>query len=459
MSSSALQTKHEEIDNNEKRGKYTVSIIGCAPSSILQACLFADAGFKVICADIDQTLVNLLAKGKSPFLEQATEAKLKKHLKAGRLEATNDIKIAVSQSDVIALAMPVTINEKKKPDYTNLEKTCKLVGSNLRRGSLVIVMSTAALGAIEGTFRELLENAGGLKVEADFGLAYSPIQGFHDQALETMRNVERIAAATGKNSLNAASVFLETVFGEKIRKTDNLKIAEIAVLFEAVQRDVNVALANELAILSEKTGVDYLEVQKFVRAKASCLLPSATLEDENVREEPYLLLEDAESLNTKLRITAVARRINEEIVKHAINLHKDALRNCGKTFRRARISILGVSQKPNVRRNPKKMLKEFAKMLETRGAKISLYDPYLSAELPTELQRYHQKTLTDALEGTDCITIMTGHDQFKRMNLKKVKAMMRMPAAIVDFEDTFDPDQVRKEGFIYRGLGRGVTIK
>jgi nucleotide sugar dehydrogenase len=459
MSISLMQAKPEEIDTPEKRGKYTVSVIGCGQTGILTAILLADAGFKVTCVDADQTVVNNIAKGKAPFLRSEMESKLKNHAKTGRLGATSDVKEAVSQSDLIAITIPVKIDEKKKADYSELENTCKRIGSSLRRGSVVIVMSLTGIGVTEGLIKETLENTSGLKVGTDFNLAYSPSQTLHGQTLETIISQRRIVAATDKTSLNAASNILQSITKKDLNKTENMKTAEASALFEVLHQDVNVAVANELAVFCEKLGVDYLEAQKLVNVDTVNLLSFPMFANGNIQEEPYLLLEDAESLDVRLRIPSVAREINEEIVKHAIDLTKDALRNCGKTLRRAKVSLLGVSQTPNSKGPPKKMAKEITEMLEARGAKVTLYDPYLSENEMGEMQPRFKKTLTESVEGADCIMILTAHDQFKHLKLGKLKLVMKKPAAIVDLEGIVEPSKIEKEHFIYRGLGRGVWTK
>ena len=459
MSSSILYIKPEEINTVEKRGKYTVSIIGCGQIGVLHACLFAEAGFRVKCVDADQTIVNSIVRGKVPLLKREIELKLKNYIKTGLLNATTEAKTTVSQSDVIAITIPVKIDEKKKANYSNLENICRLVGSGLHHGSLVVVMSTVGTGVTQGFIKEALENTSGLKVGADFGLAYSPMRLLNGQTLETITNQERISAATDKNSLNSASIIIGTFTKGCLRKTECVKTTEAVTLFEAMQQDVNVALANELALFCEKAGVDYLEAHKLAKIGAYPVLSLPTFVNGNIREDSYLLLEDAENLNFRFRVPVIAREINEEIVKHAVNLTKDALRNCGKTLRRAKISLLGILQVPNMKSPPKKMFEELAKMLEAKGAKVSFYDPYFSSDDQAETQYHLKKNLSEALEGVDCILILTGHDQFKRLNLKKLKALMKVPAAIVDLEGIVEPNKVEKEGFIYRGLGRGVWTK
>jgi UDP-N-acetyl-D-mannosaminuronic acid dehydrogenase len=459
MSSSILHIKPEETNTVEKCGKYTVSIIGCGQIGVLHACLFAEAGFRVKCVDADQTIVNNIVRGKMPFIKREIGLKLKSYAKKGLLNATTDVKTAVSQSDVIAITIPVEIDIKKKANYSNLENICKHVGSGLHHDSLVVLMSTVGIGVTQSLIKEVLEDTSGLKVGADFGLAYSPIQLLNEQTLENFANQERIVAATDKNSLNAASTILGTFTKGCLTKTECVKTTETVTLFKAMQQDINVALANELALFCEKAGIDYLEAHKLATIGACPVFSLPTFVSGNIREDSYLLLDNSENLNFKLRVPAIAREINEEIVKHAVNLAKDALRNCGKTLRRARISLLGILQAPNVKSPPKKMVEELAKMLEAKGAKVGVYDPYFSGDEMGEMQYHLKKNLSEALEGVDCILILTAHDQFKRLNLKKLKALMKMPAAIVDLEGIVEPNKVEKEGFIYRGLGRGVWTK
>ena len=459
MSLPIMNAKPEDLDTPEKRGKYTVCILGCGHVGVHYAALFAEAGFKVVCYDADQIVVNNLAKGRASFSGSETEGKIKEHVRKGRLTATNDIKKAVSQSDIIVLTVPVKIDGRKKPDYSNVEALCKRVGSGLRPGSLIIFLKLAGIGIVEGTVREALENSSGFKVGPDLGLAYSPFHVLGTHGSETSETSPQIVAATEKNSLNVASAVLSMVSKGELKKTDNMKAAEAAALFEVQQRDVGVALANELAFFCEKIGVDYFEASELLTGTINGFQRSPVLSNGKAQEEPYLFLADAENLNVRMRIPTAAREINEQMTKHATNLVKDALRSCGKTLRRSRVSLLGLSQTPNVRSPAKKIVRQIAQALITRGARIKLYDPYLSENDSGDLKPNFKKNLIEALEGADCIVILTGHDQFKRLNFNKLKLIMKMPSAIVDFEGIIDPGRVEKEGFIYRGLGRGVWTK
>ncbi|MGA3058747.1 MAG: nucleotide sugar dehydrogenase [Candidatus Bathyarchaeia archaeon] len=438
-----LNLKPDEIDTKEKRSKYLVSIVGCGQKGIFYANAFADAGFKVACTDSDPSVIKKLAKGKTPFAEQENENKLKSFINAGRLSVTGELKKAVSRSDIIIITVPAKVDEKKKIDFSRTLNACKQVGSQLHSGTLVIYGDVAGLGFIEGIMKETLENTSGLKVGQDFGLAYIPMHNLGAKSIEGITNLELKVATIDKPSQDAAINVLKTLT-KNVKQISDMKTAEIAALFNAAKQDANTALASELAVFCEGAKTDYFEILKLLEFNDPSFWPT-TVEEEN-KDAAYLLLESAENLNVKLRLLTLARQINEDMVKHAVNLTQDALRRCGKTLRRARIAILGTA-------NSSTAAVFFAKMLELKGAKASIYDPSSRREA---LDSGVLKTsLNEAVEGSDCVVILTGEEQFKHLNLRKLKPLTKTPAAIVDLAGAFEPQKVETEGFIYLGFGRG----
>lgn len=451
-----LTLEPEHLDTPEKRLKHLVSVIGCGRTGIMQAMLFLDAGFKVTCIDSDQTTVNQILRGKVSFLEPGTTAKMRDHVKKGKLTATNEIENAVYQSDIIAVTIPVRINLRKNTEYSDLEKTCKKIGSNIHGGALVIVTSLTGIGITEGLIKETLENTSGLKAGTDFGLAYSPLQTMYAATWKTVTGHQRMVAAGDKLSLNAAALVLETISKAAIIRIANVKTAETTALFEVLQRDVGVALANELALFCEKARVDIMETKVTYGANTDNFPLAYRLADENLSDEPYILLTDEENLNAKSRLATAARDTNEETVKHVVNMTKDALNECGKTLKRAKITLLGVSETPNAHGLIKRTAKAIIENLEARGVKMSVYDPYLSDDESAETLHGFKKNMNEAIERADCIIILTAHDEFKHINLKKMKLSVKMPAAIIDLEGVAEPDKIEKESLVYRGIGRGI---
>jgi UDP-N-acetyl-D-mannosaminuronic acid dehydrogenase len=444
-----LHLKPEEIDTNEKRGKYTVSVIGCDQKGVLYAAAFAEAGFKVICTDVDQTLVKHLSKGKTTFSDQEIESKLKSFLRKGQLSVTSELKKAVSQSDITVMTFTAKVDDKEHPDYSEVENTCRQAGAALNRGALFIYGGIAGLGFTEGVIKETLENTSGLRVGEDFGLAYHPIQFLGFQPFASITNQELTVAAIDRTSLDSAVKVLGAITRKGVKQILDVKTAEAALLFTIAKKDANLALANELAVFCESAGIDCFETLKLVDTHEPSFSPTVEAEEDN-GNEAYLLIESAETLNAKLKLPALARKINEDMVRHAVNLTKDALRSCGKTLRRARVAVLGTAK-------PTTMI--FVKMLEKKGAKAGLYDPLLPKNELSDMPRMLKRSLKEAVEGTDCIVILTEQDRFKRLNFKKLRAVMKMPAAVVDLTGIIESQKVERNGFTYRGLGRGVEKK
>ena len=444
-----LHLKPEKLDTKEKRVKYTVSVIGCEEKGVLYAVAFAEAGFKVVCTDADQTLVKQLAKGKTMFHDREIESKLKSFMRRDKLSATNELKNSVSQSDIVVITLTAKIDEKQHPEYIEVEGACKQIGTALRQGALVIYGGIAGLGFTEGVIKETLENTSGLRVGKDFGLVYTPIQSFGGHLSTSIADHELKVAAIDKISLESAVNVLGALTRKGVKPILGVKTAEAAFLFTIAKQDANLALANELAVFCENAGIDFFETLKLVDAQERGFSATVRAEEDEIREA-YVLLESGENLNAKLRLLALARKINEDMVKHAVNLTRDGLRGCGKTLRRTRIAVLG-SAKP--------VTLMFAKMLERKGAKVGLYDPLLPKNELSKMARVFKRSLKEAVEGADCVVVLNELDRFKRLNFKKLRAVMKMPAAVVDLTGMVEPRKIEDKGFTFRGLGRGLENK
>jgi len=448
-----LHLQLQDVENFEKRRKYTICVIGCGLQGVQYAITFIQAGFKVFCVDANQSLIKRLSKGKVAFSERGLDSKLKRYLRAGILNFTSDLKGVAAQSDVIILATNFKFDEKKTSDFSEVESFCKQIGSVMQREVLIIYGGMTNFGFTEGVIKEKLENTSGLKAGLSFGLAYIHCQAIEKESqTEKGNDCEWIVAADDKTSLDAASLLFSIITKKAIKQMISLKVAEMATLFTFARREVIVALTNELAVLCEKTGVDYFETLQFMMPQLPPSYSMPTIEEGDKKNEIYSLLESAENLGVKLRIPELARRINESMVKHGIRLTQDALRSCGKTLRRSRIAVLGATE-------PETSGETFVKMLEAKGARINLYGPFSGKSDDTEMKPTSKKTINEAVENSDCIIILSSEDHFKSLNLKNLHLLMKTQAAIVDLVGLFEPGMVENEGFIYRGIGRRIVKK
>jgi nucleotide sugar dehydrogenase len=454
-----LTLKKEDIDTPEKRANYTVAVIGCGRMGLPHACLFAEAGFKVIGVDTNPQVFATLKRGKAPFFEPGLDPMLRKQVKGKRLIPSNETRPAAASSDIIMPVVQTPLDEKKRPDYSPLEKACKDVGMGMRAGCLFILASTVGPGITESLVKKTLENASGLKAGKDFALAYSPIRATSGRVLRDIQNYTKVVGAVDKNSLSVASLVLGTIVKADMVAVSSIKVAEAVKLFQNVYRDANLALTNEFACFCEKIGVDYLEVQKAVNTDPYCHVLLPGIVSGHIPKDPYLLIDEAENVDVKLRMTPLAREVNDSMVEHAIHLTRDAMQACGRPLARTRISVLGVSYRPNIKEPRGSLTIDLVKKLKKKNVYVHVFDPFFTFEELEELGYPPARTLLKAMEGADCLLIMVGHDSFKRINLRKFKFLARKPAAIVDMGHVINPAKTEKEGLIYRGFGRGVWTK
>lgn len=441
--SSVLRIDATDVDTDEKRSKYSVAVVGCGHKGIFFANAFADVGFNVLCTDSDASVVKKVAKGKTVFVMPEAQAKLKSHIASEKIDVTSELKKAVAKSDIIVIAMTAKIDGQKNNDCTGVANICKQVGAALHSGVLVVYGGIAGLGFMEGTLREALENASGLQAGKDFALAYSPILN----TAVAPSDLELKVAATDVASLKAATTILGTLTSN-IKEVSDLKTAEAAALFAVAKQDTTTALANELAVFCENANIDYFKVLDALNLNTPEFHP--TIAEEENKNQTYLLMDAADNINAKLRLTGLARQINEDMVRHAANLASEGLKSCGKSLRRAKVAVLGPV-------NPESGSGLLVKMLEQKGATVTQYNPNAKKD-DTEAEDV-KTSLNETIEGADCIVLLSSSEQFNHVNFKKLKALVKSPAVIVDLAGKFEPSQVDTEGFIYTGLGRGTDQK
>jgi nucleotide sugar dehydrogenase len=442
------------LDTREKRSKITASVIGCGKTGLLTACLLAETGFKTLIVDSDHILASLIKKGKSASSSHELAKLIKKHTKSGGLTLTNNVREAASKSAVVIIANSPLVDEKKKPDYTHLERTSKEIGAGLQSGSLVLVEGIVGPGVTETLVKELLQKTSGLKAGIDFSLAVCPISTTYE-AFRNTASSTRIIGALDERSLTATCLFLKSLLKSQITTVKNIRTAEAIGIFESVHEDVNHALSLELARFCEKAGVDFIECQKAMSAHLPFSLPASNVAKRYFSPEPYLFFEEAENSGSLLSLIMQARKINEEMLKQTVHMTKEALKSCSKMFRRARITVLGVSEHLDPAALDNYFSRNLVSSLIRNGARVRVYDPLFSVKELTELGFQAEATLGKAIEGADCLLIAVGHERFKRLNLKRIRFLMKQPAALVDVGNVVDPERAMKEGFVYRGLGRG----
>ncbi len=455
-----MEMDSSQVAEAAAQGALCIAVIGCGWMGLPTALLFAETGAKVIGVVKSEEEASLLNQGIATVAEPGIEPLLRKHVESGRFKVTLDAANAASQADAILIIVPTHVGRGKKPDYSAIVDASRNVGRGLMKGSLVIVESTVGPGVTEEVVKFELEEVSGLKAGVDFGLAYSPIRASAGRVFRDLTSYPRILAGFDERSFHAASSLLSLIVKGGIIKVRDIKTAEAVKLFENIYRDVNIALANQLALFCEAAGIDVVEAINAANTQPFCHLhrPGMGVGGHCLPSNPYFLLEKARKLKVNLDLVRAARRINDSMPFHTIKLITAALRSCGKTLKGSHVAILGVSFKEDVKEHRYSPSIYVAERLMRRGVKISIYDPFFTPEELSVPGVRIAPTLESCVEGVDCILLAVAHEKFKSLDLNLLAKLVKMPAALVDGRQVIDPVKAREAGFVYAGIGRGLVV-
>ncbi|TRO47042.1 nucleotide sugar dehydrogenase, partial [Candidatus Bathyarchaeota archaeon] len=441
-----MKLKPDMIPKKLARGNITIAVIGLGWMGLPLACLFAEAGAKVLGADKNQKRVDKINRGETPFEEPKLGQLIAKHISSGKLKALSNVENATSGSEVVIITVPTLVDNQKQADYTILESACKELGKGLIPGALVILMSTVAPNVVEKIVKPILEKHSGLITGEDFGLAYSPIRAMSGRALKDIQEYKKIVGGFDDDSLKTASAVLSTIVKSGIIRTSNIKTAEASKLFETIYRDLNIALANELALYCERAEIDYYEAMKAANTQPYSHLhhPGIGVGGHCLPLYPYMLQTEAQSIGLKLKLIKDARRINDEMPKHVARLAASGLRQVGRSLTRAKVTILGISYRANVKETRYSPSIELIEALKRRGSKVKVYDPnFIFAEIKS-MGYESEATIETVLKDAECIILTVAHEEFKQLDPMKLASLAAKACVVVDSAGIFKPKEIEK---------------
>jgi len=429
-----------------------VAIIGLGRVGLPTAVLFADAGFPVVCVDVKPRVIEMIRKGISHVSEPGLAQLVNRVVNKGLLTAKSEATSAAAISDVIAICVPTPITNGKKPNLSHLEEACKNIAKAPAVGKLIIVESTIPPGTTRDFVAPLLET-NGLKAGKNFWLAYCPERVAPGRILKELIENPRIVGGYDTESAQLAAELLKTVYKGPIHVTD-CTTAEVAKLAENAFRDVNIAFANELALVCERTCTDVTQVIKLANThpRVGIHTPGPGVGGPCLPKDPFLLLYPMRHGGFKSSIIMKAREINDRMPSILINKVVEGLAETGKTVRGCKIVILGTAYKANVDDARFSPAQKIIEGLRRRGATVIAYDPHCSETFGAE----RVESLKEALVKSDALIVATDHDYFKdnfREDLEGVKDLMNTKPVIVDGRQFIDPSEAIKEGFRYYGIG------
>ena len=430
----------------------TLAVVGLGYVGLPVAARFAEVGFTVYGIDIVEDKVTKLNAGLSTIEgdEPGLNELVRKVVDSGRFKATTDHAV-IRDADFVLIVVETPFDRRsREPYYASLRSASKSVGQNLKRGALVVVESTVAPGTVTNIVKPILEAESGMQAGTDFMLAAAPERVMPGKLLYNLTNLDRTIGGLDTKSTEAAIRLYKNIVKGDLFPTD-IVTAEVVKTTENAYRDVQIAFANEIALLCETIGVDVYEVRELVNKSPfrSMHLPGAGVGGHCLPKDSWLLAFGARG-GYAPRLLSISREINDGMPRHLSMLCEEALAQAGRSVYGSRITILGLAYLENsddTRNSPAFTL---IKALEVLGAHPTVHDSYVKESNGIK----PVADLKEAIKGSDCLVLVTAHNEYNSLDLDEVKNLMRTPV-IVDGRKVFDKEECIRRGIIFRGIGRG----
>ncbi len=419
-----------------------IGVIGLGYVGLPVACLFAETGYSVVGLDVKADRVDVINAGVSPIegREPGLAELLAAVVAAGRLQAATEY-TALRDCDVITINVETPVDEQHIPRYLALQSALRDLGPVLKAGALVIVESTIAPGTMAHVVRPLLEEASGKRANEDFYLGHCPERVMPGKLLANLRGVSRVCGGETPETAALMIALYRHIVQADLDPADCVT-AELVKTAENTYRDVNIAFANEVALICEAVGGDVWKVRELVNKSPgrNMLMPGAGVGGHCIPKDPWLLAYEAQQQGAPICLIPAARAVNDGMPLHIVALLEDALREAGKLLEGARVLVLGyayLEDSDDTRNSPSAVL--VAKVRE-RGAEVVIHDPYVPG---------YQGDVYALAKECDAVVVMVKHSEYRALNLETLKTALRAPV-LVDGRHVF----FQAEGWIYRCVGQ-----
>ncbi len=420
----------------------TVAVIGLGYVGLPLAVEFGKKR-SVIGFDINPSRIAELQAGQDHTLECSPE----ELAEASHLQYSNNAS-DLKNCQVFIITVPTPVDQANRPDMTPLVKASQTVGKALKTGDVVIYESTVYPGATEEVCVTVLENFSGLKFNQDFFCGYSPERINPGDKINTLTTIKKITSGSTAEVANAVDTLYNSIITAGTHKASSLKVAEAAKVIENTQRDLNIALVNELSVIFDRLGIDTLDVLEAAGSKWNFLpFRPGMVGGHCIGVDPYYLTHKAEEVGYHPQVILAGRRINDNMARYvARNTIKKMLKN-GMDVPRCRIGVLGITFKENCPdiRNSKvvDMVREF----ESWGAQVVLADPWANAaevahEYGLQLGQVNKDHPVDAL------VVAVGHNEYRRASTDELRKLCRSEKPVLaDVKSLYNRHEAAAAGF------------
>jgi UDP-N-acetyl-D-galactosamine dehydrogenase len=387
--------------------------------------------------DINEQRIAALTQGIDHTLETSTE-----ELQAATKLVFTHSRGNLRSADVFVVTVPTPVDQDKRPDLSPLQQASKLVGEVIRPGGIVVFESTVFPGCTEEVCVPIIEQHSGLKYNVDFYAGYSPERINPGDKEHRLTNVVKITSGSTPDTAQFVDQLYQLIVEAGTHKASSLAVAEAAKVIENVQRDVNIALVNELALIFKRLGIDTHDVLEAAGTKWNFLpFKPGLVGGHCIGVDPYYLVTKAERAGFEPRIIAASRQVNESV---GLTVAMEVMRIM--TQKRihivdARILVLGLAFKENCPDLRNTRVIDIIRDLQRNNALVDVYDPWVD---PAEARAlYDIDPVTQLAQGHyDAIIVAVAHDQFKAMGTTEIRQLGKPDSIIYDIKYLLPKDEV-----------------
>ncbi len=407
------------------------AVIGLGYVGLPVAMAFAERFDKVMGFDINEAKINALRGGKDPTGQFSRDA-----LERSTLRVTNDT-AALADYTFFIVTVPTPIDEHKRPDLSPLVGASITVGRALRRGAVVVYESTVYPGVTQEICAPILERESGLKAGTDFFLGYSPERINPGDDQHTFTRIKKVVAGDSAATLERVAVAYGTVVEAGIHRAESIKVAEAAKVIENTQRDLNIALMNELALVFDRLGISTRDVLRAAGTKWNFLpFTPGLVGGHCIGVDPYYLTSKAEQVGYYPQVILAGRRINDGMGAFIAQKTVKLLIAQGVLVKGARIGVLGLTFKENVPDLRNSRVPDIIRELASFGALTLVHDPLGE---PAEAEHEYGLRLTplDELQDLDALILAVSHRDYIVAGAASLRSRLRSGGVFVDVKSAF----------------------
>ncbi len=425
-----------------REGEETVAVVGLGYVG-LPLVLALARHYETIGYDVDTDRIAAYQAGLDPSRELESDA-----FEGTRASFTSDPQ-RLREATVIIVAVPTPIDATRRPDLSALESATATVGSNMAAGTIVVFESTVYPGATEDVCGPVLERSSGLAVGTDFHLAYSPERINPGDAAHSLEQVVKIVACGDSATLKRVDDVYRHVVKAGTYPTPSIRVAEAAKVLENTQRDLNIALMNEMSLIFDRAGIDTNAVIDAASTKWNFAdYRPGLVGGHCIGVDPYYLTHLAETLGYHPDVILAGRRVNDSMGRFVARATIKQLISAGKNIGQARVAVLGVTFKENVADLRNSRAEELVDELSQHGVEVVLADPCAD---PDEVRATYGIGLTPTpqLRNLDGIVAAVRHRQFEALDIRKLRELCRYSPVLVDVRGLYSSGEAIAGGFRY----------